>query len=361
MSEVEFLKGNEAIAKAALNYGVQAFFGYPITPQNELIETMSNIMPEHGRVFVQAESEVAAINMVYGAAGAGGRVMTSSSSVGIALKQEGISYCAGAELPCVIVSVSRSGPGLGGILPAQSDYHQSVYGGGNGDYRVIVLAPASVQEAVDDVGNAIRLSEKYRNPAMVLLDGAIAQMMASVTLPSEPIPLTDHSKWAATGQATSRGSRNIINSLYLDPTKLYKHNQNLQEKYREIARNEAWLIDHHPDHHDGAIIAYGTSAKIALGATQRLKDEHGLNVKCIQLRTLWPFPKLALKEALSGMKFTLVAEMSMGQLFQDVLAFTRSDTVIGYVGKAGGEIITSDDIVNGYLKQMGGEQIEHSV
>ena len=297
MSEVEFLKGNEAIAKAALNYGVQAFFGYPITPQNELIETMSNIMPEHGRVFVQAESEVAAINMVYGAAGAGGRVMTSSSSVGIALKQEGISYCAGAELPCVIVSVSRSGPGLGGILPAQSDYHQSVYGGGNGDYRVIVLAPASVQEAVDDVGNAIRLSEKYRNPAMVLLDGAIAQMMASVTLPSEPIPLTDHSKWAATGQATSRGSRNIINSLYLDPTKLYKHNQNLQEKYREIARNEAWLIDHHPDHHDGAIIAYGTSAKIALGATQRLKDEHGLNVKCIQLRTLWPFPKQALKEA----------------------------------------------------------------
>ncbi|MBS3971973.1 MAG: 3-methyl-2-oxobutanoate dehydrogenase subunit VorB [Erysipelotrichia bacterium] len=361
MSEVEFLKGNEAIAKAALNYGVQAFFGYPITPQNELIEAMSNIMPEHGRVFVQAESEVAAINMVYGAAGAGGRVMTSSSSVGIALKQEGISYCAGAELPCVIVSVSRSGPGLGGILPAQSDYHQSVYGGGNGDYRVIVLAPASVQEAVDDVGNAIRLSEKYRNPAMVLLDGAIAQMMASVTLPSEPIPLTDHSKWAATGQATSRGSRNIINSLYLDPTKLYKHNQNLQEKYREIARNEAWLIDHHPDHHDGAIIAYGTSAKIALGATQRLKDEHGLNVKCIQLRTLWPFPKQALKEALSGMKFALVAEMSMGQLFQDVLAFTRSDTVIGYVGKAGGEIITSDDIVNGYLKQMGGEQIEHSV
>jgi 2-oxoglutarate/2-oxoacid ferredoxin oxidoreductase subunit alpha len=361
MSEVEFLKGNEAIAKAALNYGVQAFFGYPITPQNELIETMSNIMPESGRVFVQAESEVAAINMVYGAAGAGGRVMTSSSSVGIALKQEGISYCAGAELPCVIVSVSRSGPGLGGILPAQSDYHQSVYGGGNGDYRVIVLAPASVQEAVDDVGNAIRLSEKYRNPAMVLLDGAIAQMMASVTLPSEPIPLTDHSKWAATGQAASRGSRNVINSLYLDPTKLYKHNQHLQEKYREIAQNEAWLIDHHPDHHDGAIIAYGTSAKIALGATQRLKDEHGLNVKCIQLRTLWPFPKKALKEAVEGMKFALVAEMSMGQLFQDVLAFTRSDTVIGYVGKAGGEIITSDDIVNGYLNQMGGEQIEHSV
>jgi 2-oxoglutarate/2-oxoacid ferredoxin oxidoreductase subunit alpha len=361
MSEVEFLKGNEAIAKAALNYGVQAFFGYPITPQNELIETMSNIMPDNGRVFVQAESEVAAINMVYGAAGAGGRVMTSSSSVGIALKQEGISYCAGAQLPCVIVSVSRSGPGLGGILPAQSDYHQSVYGGGNGDYRVIVLAPASVQEAVDDVGKAIILSEKYRNPTMVLLDGAIAQMMASVTLPSEPIPFTNHSAWAATGDANSRGNRNVINSLYLDPAKLYKHNQNLQEKYREIAKNEAWLIDHHPDHHDGAIIAYGTSAKIALGATQRLKEEHGLNIKCIQLRTLWPFPKQALREAIKGMKFALVAEMSMGQLFQDVLAFTRSDTVIGYVGKAGGEIITSDDIVNGYLNQMGGEQIEHSV
>jgi 2-oxoglutarate/2-oxoacid ferredoxin oxidoreductase subunit alpha len=361
MSEVEFLKGNEAIAKAALNYGVQAFFGYPITPQNELIETMSSIMPDNGRVFVQAESEVAAINMVYGAAGAGGRVMTSSSSVGIALKQEGISYCAGAELPCVIVSVSRSGPGLGGILPAQSDYHQSVYGGGNGDYRVIVLAPASVQEAVDDVGKAIMLSEKYRNPAMVLLDGAIAQMMASVKLPSEPLPFADHSSWAATGQAGERGSRHVINSLYLDPTKLYKHNQKLQEKYREIAKNEAWLIDHHPDHHDGAIIAYGTSAKIALGATQRLKEEHGLNVKCIQLRTLWPFPKQALREAVSGMKFALVAEMSMGQLFQDVLAFTRSDTVIGYVGKAGGEIITSDDIVNGYLSQMGGEQVEHSV
>ena len=361
MKKVEFLKGNEAIAKAALHYGVEAFFGYPITPQNELIETMSAIMPEHNRVFVQAESEVAAINMVYGAAGAGGRVMTSSSSVGIALKQEGISFCAGAELPCVIVSVSRSGPGLGGILPAQSDYHQAVYGGGNGDYRVIVLAPASVQEAVDDLGKAIRLSEKYRNPAMVLLDGAIAQMMASVTLPSEPIEKIDVSSWAASGDAALRERRNVINSLYLDPSKLYKHNQHLHEKYREIAKHEAELIDHHPNHHDGAIIAYGTSAKIALGAAQRLKDEHGLNIKCIQLRTLWPFPKQALKECLQDMKFALVAEMSMGQLFQDVLAFTRTDTVIGYVGKAGGEIITSDDIVNGYLEQMKGEQHEYSV
>lgn len=361
MSKVEFLKGNEAIALAALNYGLEAFFGYPITPQNELIETMSSIMPAHGRVFVQAESEIAAINMVYGAAGAGSRVMTSSSSVGIALKQEGISFCAGAELPCVIVSVSRSGPGLGGILPAQSDYHQSVYGGGNGDYRVIVLAPASVQEAVDDVGRAMVLSEKYRNPAMVLLDGAIAQMMASVTLPTEPLPYPSNQSWAASGDAKKRGSRNVINSLYLDPTKLYAHNQKLHAKYREIAKNEAWLIDHQPDYQDGAIIAYGTSAKIALGAVQRLKDEHGLNVKCIQLRTLWPFPKVALKAAINGMRFVLVAEMSMGQLFQDVLAFTRTDTVIGYVGKAGGEIITSDDIVLGYLSQMGGEQIEHSV
>lgn len=361
MSQVEFLKGNEAIAKAAMLYGIDAFFGYPITPQNELIETMSHVMPANHRVFVQAESEVAAINMVYGAAGAGGRVMTSSSSVGIALKQEGISYCAGAELPCVIVSVSRSGPGLGGILPAQSDYHQSVYGGGNGDYRVIVLAPASVQEAVDDVGKAIQLAEKYRNPAMVLLDGAIAQMMASVVLPTQPLPRVDTTSWAATGDFKTRGTRNVINSLYLDPAKLYAHNQHLQTKYREIARNEALLVDHHPDHHDGAIIAYGTSAKIAIGAAQRLKEEHGIKVKCIQLRTLWPFPKQALREAIKDMPFALVAEMSMGQLFQDVLAFTRSDTVIGYVGKAGGEIITSDDIVNGYLQQMGGEQIEHSV
>lgn len=361
MNNIEFLKGNEAIAKAALLYGVEAFFGYPITPQNELIETMSAIMPAHHRVFVQAESEVAAINMVYGAAGAGGRVMTSSSSVGIALKQEGISFCAGAELPCVIVSVSRSGPGLGGILPAQSDYHQSVYGGGNGDYRVVVLAPASVQEAVDDVGRAIIIAEKYRNPVMVLLDGAIAQMMASVVLPTQPIPKTDVSSWAATGDSATRTYRNVINSLYLDPQKLFKHNQHLHEKYKQIAKHEAWLIDHHPQHQDGAIIAYGTSAKIALGAVQKLKDDHGLHVKCIQLRTLWPFPKQALRESIQGMKFALVAEMSMGQLFQDVLAFTRSDTVIGFVGKTGGEIITSDDIVSGYLQQMEGEQYEYSV
>lgn len=361
MKNIEFLKGNEAIAKAALLYGVEAFFGYPITPQNELIETMSAIMPANNRVFVQAESEVAAINMVYGAAGAGGRVMTSSSSVGIALKQEGISFCAGAELPCVIVSVSRSGPGLGGILPAQSDYHQSVYGGGNGDYRVVVLAPASVQEAVDDVGRAIIIAEKYRNPVMVLLDGAIAQMMASVVLPTQPLPKGDSASWAATGDAAARGHRNVINSLYLDPLKLYKHNQHLHEKYTHIAKHEAWLIDHHPDHHDGAIIAYGTSAKIALGAVQKLKDVHGLQVKCIQLRTLWPFPKQALRDCLKGLKFALVAEMSMGQLFQDVLAFTRSDTVIGFVGKAGGEIITSDDIVSGYIEQMEGEQYEYSV
>ncbi len=344
----QLMKGNEAIALAAIAAGCDGFFGYPITPQNELIETMAKHMPLNDRVFVQAESEVAAINMVYGAAGAGGLVMTSSSSVGIALKQEGISYCAAAELGCVIVAISRCGPGLGGILPGQADYDQSVKGGGNGDYRVIVLAPNSVVEATQMVRQAFELAQRYRNPVMVLADGVIGQMMEPVAIDPTPVqryPLD----WAANGHHQKRNKRNIINSLYLNPDELEAHNRHLFEKYQQISDEVAELELVNMDQADYAIVAYGTPSRIALAAIDLLKAQ-GIRVGLIRLKTLWPFPHHQLLEAARPLKGVLVAELSMGQLVKDVKLVLNNLVKVGYYGRAGGNIFTPEELVEAIIK-----------
>ena len=342
------MKGNEAIALAAIAAGCDGFFGYPITPQNELIETMAKHMPLNNRVFVQAESEVAAINMVYGAAGAGGLVMTSSSSVGIALKQEGISYCAGAEVGCVIVAISRCGPGLGGILPAQGDYHQSVKGGGNGDYRVIVLAPNSVSEATTMVRQAFELAQRYRNPVMVLADGVIGQMMEPVAIDPTPVkryPLD----WAANGDHQKRQKRNVINSLYLNPDELEAHNNHLFEKYKAISKEIAEVELVSMEDAQYAIIAYGTPSRVALAAIDRLRNQ-GVKVGLIRLKTLWPFPHKQILEASRHLKGVLVIELSMGQLVQDVKTVLNNIVPVGFYGRAGGNIFTPQEIVDAMLK-----------
>jgi 2-oxoglutarate/2-oxoacid ferredoxin oxidoreductase subunit alpha len=279
------MKGNHAIALAAVKAGVDAFFGYPITPQNEVPEYLSKYLPEAGKVFVQAESEVAAINMVYGAAGAGKRVMTSSSSPGIALKQEGISYMAGAELPCLIVSVMRGGPGLGNIAPSQADYNQATRGGGNGDYNIVVLAPESVQETVDLIKEGFDIADTYRNPVMVLADGLIGQMMESIDI-DKPVRKRElpPKEWATTGTRDHEG-RNIINSVYLNEDELEEHNANLQKKYKAIVQNETKVDLVNMDNPDVVIVAYGTAARIARSAIIMLK-ENGINAGIIHPITL---------------------------------------------------------------------------
>lgn len=348
------MKGNEAIGAAAIKAGCRYFFGYPITPQNELPEYMSRELHKVGGCFVQAESEVSAINMVYGAAGTGARVMTSSSSPGIALKQEGISYIAGAELPCVIVNISRGGPGLGGIQPAQSDYFQSTRGGGNGDYRLLVYAPATLQEAVDLTMEAFEAADFYRNPVMVIGDGMIGQMM-------EPIEFKEASKrelppkdWATTG---TKGQRkpNIINSLALDPAELEKHNIHLQKKYAEIEKNEVRYETYHMDKAEVVMVAYGTTARIVKNAIEMLKKE-GIHAGLIRPITLWPFPTKAFEEMPPSVKALLSVEMSMGQMIDDVKIASNGRYPVHFYGRAGGMIPTPDAIVEKVKEILGGGQ-----
>ena len=350
------MKGNEAMALSAIAAGCDGFFGYPITPQNELIETMSKEMPTNNRIFIQAESEVSAINMVYGAAGAGGLVMTSSSSVGIALKQEGISYCAAADLPCVIVAVSRSGPGLGGIQPGQADYHQSVKGGGNGDYRVIVLAPNSVQEASDMVRESFVLAQKYRNPVMVLADGVIGQMMEPVEINQTPVDRLDNDHWAANGNHKLRGTRNVVNSLYMNPNDLEAHNIHLMKKYQTISDEITEVELYNMEGANQAFIAYGTSSRIAIAAIDKL-NEMGKKVGLIRLKTLWPFPYKEILEATKSIDSVLVAELSMGQLVQDVKGLLNNRTKVGFYGRAGGNLFTDKELVEAMLSLE--TEIEH--
>lgn len=342
------MKGNQAIALAAVDAGLDAFFGYPITPQNEVPEYLSKYMAEKGRVFVQAESEVAAINMVYGAAGAGARVMTSSSSVGIALKQEGISYIAAAELPCLIVSVMRAGPGLGGISPSQADYFQATRGGGNGDYRLVVYAPESIQETVDFIKEGFDVADQYRNPVMILVDGLIGQMMESVDMnkpaPKRELPPKD---WATIGTKYHEG-RNIINSLGLDPNYLEKHNWNLKAKYDLITKNETKYEMINMENPDYVIVAYGTVARIARSAIEALKEQ-GINVGMIRPITLWPFPKKAFDEIPKSAKGILVAEMSTGQMIDDVQISDKGRHKIAFYGKPGGLVPEPEEIVDAIL------------
>ena len=347
MSKV-LMKGNEAIARAAIAAGLDAFFGYPITPQNEIPEYLSKLMHDAGRVFVQAESEVAAINMVYGAAGAGKRVMTSSSSVGIALKQEGISYIAGAELPCVIVSVMRAGPGLGGISPSQADYFQATRGGGNGDYRVVVLAPESIQETVDVMKEAFDIADTYRNPVMVLADGLIGQMMESVDM-NKPVKKRhiEPKSYATTGTDNHEG-RNIINSLGLDPVFLEKHNIHLKNKYNEIIKHETQYEMINMANAEYVIVAYGTTARICRSAIESLKEK-GINVGMIRPITLWPFPRKAFNFIPKSTKGILVCEMSMGQMIDDVFISNQGRLPVGFYGRAGGMVPEPEEIVEAIL------------
>lgn len=342
------MKGNQAFAQAAVNAGLDAFFGYPITPQNEIPEYLSKLMAEKGRVFVQAESEVAAINMVYGAAGAGKRVMTSSSSVGIALKQEGISYIAGAELPCLIVSVMRAGPGLGGISPSQADYNQATRGGGNGDYHLVVLAPESIQESVDLIKEGFEIADQYRNPVMILVDGLIGQMMESVDM-DKPIKKRNlpEKTWATIGTKYHEG-RNVINSLGLDPVYLEKHNHDLQKKYQEIIKHETRFELINMENAEYVIVAYGTVARIARSAIEALKEK-GINVGMIRPISVWPYPKKAFDLIPKTVKGLLVAEMSMGQMLQDVQISNRGRFPIAFYGRAGGIVPEPDEIADAIL------------
>lgn len=347
MSKV-LMKGNEAIARAAVLAGVDAFFGYPITPQNEIPEYLSKLLEEEGRVFVQAESEVAAINMVYGAAGAGARVMTSSSSVGIALKQEGISYIAGSELPCVIVSVMRGGPGLGGIQPSQADYYQATRGGGNGDYHLIVFAPESIQETVDLMKESFDIADTYRNPVMILVDGLIGQMMETVDMDRKVNKRTIEPKtWAANGTKNHEG-RNIINSVYLDPIELENHNLKLQAKYKEVIKNETRYEMINMENPDYVIVAYGTTARIVRSALEML-HEKGIKVGLIRPISLWPYPKKAFDEIPKHVKGILVAEMSLGQMLDDVLISNKGRFKVGFFGRTGGVVPEPEEIVDAII------------
>ncbi len=350
----ELWKGNEAIAEAAIKAGCKFFFGYPITPQNEIPEYMSLRMPQEGGVFLQAESEVSAINMVYGAAGAGARVMTSSSSPGISLKQEGISYIAGAELPCVIVNIVRGGPGLGSIQPAQSDYFQATKGGGHGDYRLVVLAPDSIQEAVDLVQEAFDIADQYRNPVMILGDGMMGQMMEPIEfreVKKRELPKKD---WATTG-LKGRKEHNVINSLFIDPYACEKHNYDIYAKYDEIVKNEKRVEEYNLEGAEIVFAAYGTVARIVKNAIRALEKE-GIKAGLIRPITLWPFPKESYLKAaeMNSVKAFLSVEMSMGQMVEDVELSVKGKKPVYFYGRPGGAVPTPKAIVDEAKKILGG-------
>ncbi|NLY54680.1 MAG: 3-methyl-2-oxobutanoate dehydrogenase subunit VorB [Firmicutes bacterium] len=353
MGEKILMKGNEAIGEAAIRAGCRHFFGYPITPQNELPEYMARRLPEVGGVMVQAESEIAAINMVYGAAGAGARVMTSSSSPGISLKQEGLSYIAAAELPCVIVNMVRGGPGLGGIQPAQSDYWQATKGGGHGDYRMLVLAPASLQEMVDLVRDAFALADKYRNPVMILGDGMLGQMMEPVMFKDEEVRELPAKEWATTGTRNHPG-RNVINSLYLQPDRLEAHNEHLQRKYAQMAANEVRYESVNVEDADLVVAAFGSTARIVRSAMEAARQE-GLRVGLIRPITLWPFPEEAFQQAAKTAKAFLSVEMSAGQMVEDVRLAVNGQKPVYFYGRTGGMIPTPEAVLEKFKKILGGE------
>ena len=348
--EVVLMKGNEAIAHAAIRCGCDGYFGYPITPQSEVIETLAELKPWEttGMVVLQAESEVASINMIYGGAGAGKRVMTSSSSPGVALMQEGIAYMAGAELPGVFVNVQRGGPGLGTIQPSQSDYFQATRGGGNGDYYVIVLAPNSVQEMADFVDLAFELAFKYRNPAMILSDCVIGQMMEKVVLPPYKPRRTEEEikrecPWATFGKPKDR-EPNVITSLELKPEVMEQKNLHLQAKYQEIRENEVRYETQHMEDADYLIVAFGSAARIAQKAIE-LADEEGLKVGLFRPITLWPFPEKEIAAAAKGKRGVLVVEINAGQMVEDVRLSVNGEEPVAHFGRLGGIVPEPDEIV----------------
>lgn len=349
--EVKLMKGNEAIAHALIRCGADAFFGYPITPQTEIIETLSALKPweTSGMVVVQAESEVASINMVYGGAGAGKRCVTTSSSPGVSLMQEGISYMAGAEIPGVIVNVQRGGPGLGTIQPSQSDYFQSTRGGGNGDYYVIVLAPNSVQEMADFVDLSFELAFKYRCPVMILSDGVIGQMMEKVVLPDEKPRLSDEEvkkryPWATFGRTPDRDP-NIMTSLELKPEVMEERNLALQAKYEEIRNNEVRYETQQCEDADYIIVSFGSAARIGEKAMELAREE-GLKVGLFRPITLWPFPTKQIEELAKNKKGILVSEFNAGQMVEDVRLAVNGAIPVEHFGRLGGIVPSPEEIVD---------------
>jgi len=350
MSKSVLMKGNEVLAEAAIRAGCTHYFGYPITPQNEIPAYMSKEMPKRGGCFLQAESEVAAINMVFGASGAGARVMTSSSSPGMSLKQEGITYLAGAELPCVVVNMMRGGPGLGGIAGSQADYFQATRGGGNGDYRTIVLAPGNVQELADLTVEAFDLADKYRMVVMILGDGYLGQMSEPVVLP-EPDVKPPAKPWAVSG-AKGREPNKVM-SLRLTPEDyLEKHNIHLQELYKkvegEVTQSESFMTDDA----DYLIVSYGTSSRIARKAVKMLRQE-GVKVGLFRPITLWPFPMKELHELSKKVKKVLTVEMSAGQMLEDVNIAVNGVTEVDFLGRLGGALPEANEIAK-RVKSYGG-------
>lgn len=348
--EVKLMKGNEAIAHAAIRYGTDGYFGYPITPQSEVLETLTELAPWEttGMVVLQAESEVAAINMVYGGAGCGKRVMTSSSSPGMSLKQEGISYLAGAELPCLLLNVMRGGPGLGTIQPSQADYFQTVKGGGHGDYRLITLAPNSVQEMADFVALGFDLAFKYNNPAIILSDGVIGQMMEKVVLPPMRPRRTEEEirkecPWATLGKTADR-KPNIITSLELDSQVMEHNNHRFQEKYRRIAENEVRFEETMCDDAEYVLVAFGSSSRICAKVVE-IARANGIKLGLLRPVTLWPFPtKEIIRLADCGVKGFLSVELNAGQMVEDVQLAVNGKAPVYHYGRMGGMIFSPDEI-----------------
>ena len=348
MSERLLMCGNEALGEAAIIAGLDAYFGYPITPQNEIPAYMSRRMPQEGRVFLQSESELAAINMVFGAAATGKRAMTSSSSPGISLMQEGLSYLAGAELPAVVVNVMRGGPGLGNISPSQGDYFQATRGGGHGDYRTIVLGPSSVQEQVDCMPLAFDLADQYRMTVVVLTDGFLGQMMEPIVLGKKPRRKLPAKDWALTGAKGRK--QNIVRSLWLGERVLEKHNYKLQAKYEQVQKNEVLCEEYEVEDAEIVVVAYGIAARIVRCAVDRARED-GIKAGWIRPITLWPFPAEQISRAADEMRIFLCVEMSCGQMVEDVKLAVAGKAPVLFYGRAGGGVPTVDEILE-RIKQL---------
>lgn len=352
MAERVLMKGNEAIAEAAIRAGCRHYFGYPITPQTEVAAYMAKKMPKIGGVFLQAESELASINMVYGAAAAGMRVMTSSSSPGISLKAEGLSYIAGSDVPALVVNVQRGGPGLGGIQPSQSDYFQATRGGGHGDYHMIVLAPASVQEMASLTVKGFNLADKYLMTSMILADGTIGQMMEPITFEDACIE-TYEKPWALTGTGCRR-EHNIINSLYLKPDELEKKNFQRYERYKLVEQNEAMWEDYMMEDAEICVVAFGIASRVAKNAIVAARKE-GIKAGLIRPITLWPFPQKAVAEAADRVKGFISVELNMGQMIEDVRLYSQCKKPVALCNRCGGMIPSPDEVLESIRKAQKGE------
>ena len=352
MAERILMKGNEAIAEAAIRAGCRHYFGYPITPQTEIAAYMAKKMPKIGGVFLQAESEIASINMVYGAAATGSRVMTSSSSPGISLKAEGLSYIAASDVPALVVNVQRGGPGLGGIQPSQSDYFQATKGGGHGDYRMIVLAPASVQEMASLTIKGFDLADKYRMVSMILADGTIGQMMEPISF--EDAEIESYEKpWALTGTECKR-KHNIVNSLYLKADELERMNFERFEKYKVVEENEAMWEEYMMEDAEICVVAFGIASRVAKNAVAEARRQ-GIKVGLIRPITLWPFPTAALRAAADKVKSFISVELSMGQMIEDVRLATECKRPVSLCNRVGGMILTPEEVLAAIRKAEKGE------